>query len=308
MKFKKSDTVIEKIIKRIEGINASFPKRDASPKFKARFEAREADTLYKHIPDYAKVNFGKNTRAEDYVVNACVWQEYLVREWLDKINLTEIAPTERKSDIFQTARKTIIPANDSEQKKSEKRQCKTLIDEHNSAMGELFDFQVPLKARKAEQTVYKPEHKGELDLVARQDKAMVLIEYKIPNSTEPLLRAVLEVITYFHQVGGPTPHKSTYLDSFNRTFFGNDEPTSWCNAIGLAIVVPEVAFKYGHKRAYELIDEYNIKCYSFRNESNFKDIIPLSEKKLTEYRNQAENNLECIYNNYSLIASKIDLR
>lgn len=304
---KKGDTIIEEIIKRIDEINCGFSKKKTSPKFRIKFVAKENDTLYKHISDYANIKFGTKTKEEDYIVNACVWQEYLVREWLDKINLTEIAPTERKSDIFQTARKTTISANDSEQKKSEKRQCKTLIDEHNSVMGELFDFQVPLKARKAEQTVYKPEHKGELDLVARQDKEMVLIEYKIPDSTEPLLRAVLEAITYFHQIDGFNPQQSKYLQSFNETFFKKDDKRTWCNAIGLAIVVPEIAFIYGHKHGYELIDEYNIKCYTFRDKSNFEDILPISEKKLTEYRTQAEENLQGIYQNSDLIISKMKL-
>ena len=320
MKYKKDDTLIEKINKRINEINSSFPQRDTSPKFRARFAAKEeaADTLYKHIPDYAKVTFGKNTRAEDYVVNACVWQEYLVETWLKKIKLSNIAPTERKSDLFRKNRAKITETNQdadkiadekiSQEKKSEKLQCKHLIITKNDRMGKLLDFQVPLKARKAEQRVYKPEHKGELDIVARQDNEMVLIEYKIPNSTEPLLRAVLEAITYFHQIDGPNPNESAYLKSFNNTFFENDEPTTWCNAIGLAIVVPEVAFKYGHKCAYELIDVYNIKCYTFRDESNFEDILPLSQKQISEYRNQAEKNLEGIYQNSKLITSKIDLR
>lgn len=310
MKYKKSDTLFEKINKRINEINKSFENkkksdsprtREGAQKFIERFSEKQADTLYKHIPDYAKAKYAGID--EEYTVNAGIWQEYLVKEWLDKINLAEIKPTERKSDIFQTNRTN----NGTSGEESEKIQCRNLKYNKNIKMGELLDFQIPLKARKGEQEVYKPDHKGELDLVARQGKEMVLIEYKIPNSTEPLLRAVLEAITYFHQIDGFNPSQSKYLQSFNETFLNKDDKSTWCNAIGLAIVVPEVAYRFGHKRAYALIEKYHIKCYEFESEKDFENIKLLEEKDVADYRNQAEKNLEGIYQNSDFIVANVKL-
>ena len=313
--------MIDKINKRINEINASFDKKkknadeklakdpSAQPavfKFLNRFQKKEADTLYKHIPDYAKAK--RSGSDEDYVVNVGVWQEFLVREWFDNFRLNDIAPTAREKDIFKQGRSNITFAeqqdkcaenNESEEKKSEKLQCKHLVTHQNDILGKLLDFQVPLKAN-------RKESKGELDLVARQGNEMVLIEYKIPDSTEPLLRAVLEAITYFHQIDGFNP-ESKYLLSFNTTFFDKEDKSTWCNAIGLAIVVPKDAYVFGHKLAFELIEKYNIKCYEFQDDKNFENFKLLSKSEIAYYRNQAEENLQGIYQNSELIISKIKL-
>lgn len=60
---------------------------------------------------------------------------------------------------------------------------------------------------------------------------MVILEYKKPKSFEPLLRAVTEIVTYYHQIGGKNGAK-TYLEHFNKTFGLN------CTKVRLAVVVP----------------------------------------------------------------------
>lgn len=303
MRYFESKTLEGKIEERIKEINDSFPKKELSLKFRKRFENKEADTLYKHIPDYAKVKFGKKTEVEDYVVNVGVWQEFLVKTWLDNINLQDIKVAARRKDFFNPNRKNCSRLKT----ENEKVQCRNLKAKKCEVMGEILDYQVPLKARSWEKTYNEAEHKGELDLVAHQDNEMVIIEYKIPNSTEPLLRAVLEVITYFHQIDGFNPKRSKYLQSFNETFFKKDDKSTCCNTIGLAIVVPKVAYQFGHRRAYELIEKYHIKCYEFQDERNFENIKLLLETEITNYRNQAEKNLEGIYQNSDLIISKMNL-
>lgn len=304
MTYKKSDTLADKISKRINQINNSFDNKKKSnsadtrkeaQKFIERFSEKQADTLYKHIPDYAKAKYAGID--EDYIVNAGLWQEYLVKEWLDKIALEKIMPTERKRDIFQIDRTN----NGTSSEKSEKIQCRNLKYNKNLAMGELLDFQVPLKARKGEQKVYKPDHKGELDIVARQGKEMVIIEYKIPDSTEPLLRAVLEAITYYNQICGNNPEQSEYLKEFNKTFSLD------CDKIGSAIVVPKIAYEFGHERAFKLIEEYKIKCYTFGNGTDYNDIVELADCEITALCQSAKEKLKRIYEKTDIIVSGIKL-
>ena len=301
MRAFKSEHVEGKILERIDEINKSFPNKKTSPKFRLHFAAKQADTLYKHIPDYAKVKFGKRTKVEDYVVNAAVWQEFLVRKWFDKIDLEQIKPTERSSDLFRVDRQT----GSKGKTENEKIQCRRLLYSGIDSMGKLYDFQVPLKARKREKTTNEEEHKGELDIVAREGDEMVIIEYKIPDSLEPLLRAVFEVITYYFQIDGENA-ESKYLKSFNDTFFKEEALRNRCKKIGMAIVVPEVAYRFGHDCAFALIQKYNIKCYKFKGEK-YKEIERLTNDEIEAFRREAKNHLEGIYKYSQTICDNMKL-
>lgn len=299
-KVKKTEEEIikENIKKRITTINDSFKKKKSREKFLERFNAKENDTLYKHITDYAKAKFDGETIAENYTVSVGTWQEYLVREWLDKINLEDIAVTERRKDFFKINRKD----DSTEQSLSEKVQCRRLITNKNEVMGKLLDFEVPLRARSHEKSTDSPEHKGELDIVAydKSDEKMVIIEYKIPNSTEPLLRTVLEAITYFHQINGKNPLNSKYLQSFNDVY------SLSCDKIGIAILVPKSSYRFGHRRAFELIEKYNVACYTFGGDGNdFNNIEKLSVDQINGYREEANSHMQKIYDHSDFIVDNI---
>ena len=58
-------------------------------------------------------------------------------------------------------------------------------------IGKIFDYEVPLKDSNEDKGV------GKIDLVAKNDNIVTLLELKVENSKETLLRCVLEVFTYW---------------------------------------------------------------------------------------------------------------
>lgn len=55
--------------------------------------------------------------------------------------------------------------------------------------GRVLDYQTPLKGRRA-------DHAGKIDLLAYDGRAVRILELKAPDSTETMLRCVLEGETY----------------------------------------------------------------------------------------------------------------
>lgn len=121
---------------------------------------------------------------------------------------------------------------------------------------------------------------------------MVIIEYKIASSPEPLLRAVAEIITYFHQIGGKNG-ATTYLEQFNKTFGLN------CKKVGMAVAVPEIMYKAAHRYAFDLIQKYNIRCYSVdarsADEPETIEIKRIDDEALKTYRKESEDNMKFVY-------------
>lgn len=73
---------------------------------------------------------------------------------------------------------------------TEKRFCRALFNASSeTVLGEILDYEVPLKA------VQGAKH-GDIDLVARIDEGLSLIEAKQPKSSESILKAMLQVYTY----------------------------------------------------------------------------------------------------------------
>ncbi len=61
-------------------------------------------------------------------------------------------------------------------------------------IGEIVDYQVPLKNRRSDKGL------GKIDLLAKQNDVIAILELKKPESQETLLRAVLETFTYYKLV------------------------------------------------------------------------------------------------------------
>lgn len=70
-----------------------------------------------------------------------------------------------------------------------------------------MDYQVPLKNSSADKGL------GKIDLISLVDDCMVLIEFKINENRETLLRCVLEIATYYQVLS-----KSKFLDSYSNEF------------------------------------------------------------------------------------------
>ncbi|MDR2561500.1 MAG: hypothetical protein LBC63_07000 [Holophagales bacterium] len=80
----------------------------------------------------------------------------------------------------------------------EKLEAKRFHNETFTGFGRIIDFETPLKGKDTDKGV------GDIDLLAyNEDKnhpVLTLLEYKIKNTHETLLRCVLEVYTYLKQV------------------------------------------------------------------------------------------------------------
>lgn len=57
-------------------------------------------------------------------------------------------------------------------------------------IGSIFDYQVPLKNK-------RDDNAGKIDMVSKNEKNIFLIELKIKESKETLLRCILEIATYY---------------------------------------------------------------------------------------------------------------
>lgn len=106
-----------------------------------------------------------------------------------------------------------------------------------SGLGNIIDYQIPLKKTS------KDEGVGKIDLVAygRKDNAVYLIEYKFhKNYSDTLLRAVLEIATYYQQLS-----LENILKSYSKELHGATE-----NDIRKAVLLDEGCRAY--KEAKEL--------------------------------------------------------
>ena len=77
---------------------------------------------------------------------------------------------------------------------TEKRIAISMWNKEYEYIGKILDYEVPLKNSN------KDEGVGKIDLIAYNKKTLTLLELKVPNSKETLLRCVLEIFTYWKQL------------------------------------------------------------------------------------------------------------
>lgn len=285
-----NDKLLKKITNRANVISSSYKKVNPDDRIKKDLPNRNVDMLYKHLSRYSAVEW--NDDVEKYAVLTGVWQEYLVQKYLKDANLKNIPCTlraEKGKVLFVKQRKSNAKSV------PEKVQCKKIKEAaNNTCLGEILDFQVPLKAS-------RDDCKGELDMVSKVgDSTMQIIEYKTPDSNEPLLRAVLEAITYYYQIDGASS-ASKYLADFNRVFETD------CKKIAIAIVVPEHIYRFGHSKAFDLIREYAIDCFTFADANYDTSIKPLKKDELFAYEKISAQNMRIVTENSQLIMSLINI-
>ena len=75
-------------------------------------------------------------------------------------------------------------------------------------LGEKIDYQVPLKNKREDKA-------GKIDLISKNDENIFLIELKIKDNNETLLRCTLEISTYYQILS-----KKKFIDSY-KDKFGN---------------------------------------------------------------------------------------
>lgn len=96
---------------------------------------------------------------------------------------------------------TISPAGS---KRAEEIKAKGLVAIDFEVLGRILDFQIPLKGKQS-------DNAGKVDLIAHNQKkgTVTLVELKYGNNKETLLRAGLEIWTYYHQL-----NKEAFLRSY----------------------------------------------------------------------------------------------
>jgi len=77
--------------------------------------------------------------------------------------------------------------------------AKSLLNRHFNYIGKIIDYQTPIPTPKGGEI---NKDVGNIDLLAYNDKEKILslIEFKREDNPEPLLRAILEICTYYYQI------------------------------------------------------------------------------------------------------------
>jgi hypothetical protein len=153
---------------------------------------------------------GKTTNGELFTE---VIAEELLR--LDiKNRLKEINEVVRESGYRVTTHDGVVTTGHKEEdsNRKEERVAIQLFNLSQSGkifngIGRIMDYQVPLKNSSADKGL------GKIDLISLVDDCMVLIEFKINENRETLLRCVLEIATYYQVLS-----KSKFLNSYSNEF------------------------------------------------------------------------------------------
>lgn len=80
--------------------------------------------------------------------------------------------------------------------RKEEWMCRLALGETFDYIGKVVDYQIPLKNNSND------NGKGKIDLLSKIDDMAYLLEVKVPKSTESPLRAIMEIFTYWQQLGG----------------------------------------------------------------------------------------------------------
>lgn len=105
-------------------------------------------------------------------------------------------------------------------------------DKDYDFIGKVLDYQTPLKSKQSDEA-------GKIDLIAITGRVLRIIELKIPDSKESLLRCVLEAYTYFRKI-----HKQHLAEDFNLA--------------GRAIVIPAVLVAAGSHQVEEYLRDNSL--------------------------------------------------
>lgn len=82
--------------------------------------------------------------------------------------------------------------------RKEEWMCKLCMGKTFPHIGEIVDYQVPLKHCRGDDC----DGMGKVDLLSVAGDTAWLLELKVPDSTEHPLRAIMEIYTYWRQLGG----------------------------------------------------------------------------------------------------------
>lgn len=136
--------------------------------------------------------------------------------------------------------------------------AKSLLNKKIEGIGEIFDYQIPLKKSQKDTGV------GKIDLVSIDGDKLRLIEIKAEDAKDTLLRCVLEAYTYSKQLDSDR-FKREYTEK-KEIAFGNEEPIP-------TVLIPETCKaakelrNNEHPKVIELAKKLkvNIKIFEIKN-------------------------------------------
>lgn len=134
--------------------------------------------------------------------------------------------------------------------------CHLAMGQPFEVIGKIVDYQVPLKTPGASDN----SGLGKIDLLALNGDTLYLLEVKEPNNTESPLRAILEIYTYWKQLGGD-----------DCQLFSRHVKVSGANKVKKALLLFEsenkgsvyqkLLYREGHERLFELMKKLNVECF-----------------------------------------------
>ena len=190
---------------------------------------------------------------------------------------------------------------------NEKPLCYKLLmedkDFHNFPI-RLIDREVPLNK-------HRNSNKGKVDLVGYDEikNRIVLIEAKTPDSPEPLIRAISEIVTYSNQI-----NKECFVKEFNRCTGKSVDPSS---PFELMIMMGEGPYRLAPNYILDLIKKYDINPYIFKSHiwdiDGMESIIPLkvTESQIEDFKTYkhflcGNNQKENLLSYYDYIEKEMD--
>lgn len=138
--------------------------------------------------------------------------ELLLKEF-DKIDWSEDGL--RKSEFKQVSHTGDCQLQTDISQFTEKRFCRALFSNTLEYFGEIIDYEIPLTEPK--QGAKKKNH-GDIDLLSRKDNFLFFIEAKKYNSTESLLKAILEIFVYTFRL-----HEFGMIDTFKKEYDSSEK-------------------------------------------------------------------------------------
>ena len=123
-------------------------------------------------------------------INVVIRQDYCIKSHNGKVTSnTNVGISNRKEELF-----AMNLFNESKKGRS------------FNDLGKIIDYQIPLKDKLTDKV-------GKIDLISKNDQNIFLIELKIQDNKETLLRCILEIATYYQILSKPK-FISSYTNEF----------------------------------------------------------------------------------------------
>ena len=78
------------------------------------------------------------------------------------------------------------------------------------------------------------------------------------------------------------------------------------DSLALGVIVTLDQYKFGHRYAYELIDKYKFRCFTFKEDNRRYKIIELTKEQINNLKDIAFKNNEIVYKYSNLIVNLIN--